>query len=150
QKEAEIATLDTKSQIGFLGSDYRNQKAAEANALREQIANLRNTASSITGNGQFNSLEAATLGLSSGEGLYNLGANAIKSGVAEKDRLISKDEQARQAALAQLAGLDLSNQLSTNLLYDNAERAGTQTALDALDLEGTRKAINEAEQNFQQ
>jgi hypothetical protein len=97
----------------------------------------------------FNTLEAASLGINSGEGLYNLGADAIKSGIADKQRLISKNEQARQAALASLAGLDQANQLSTNLLYNNADLAGTQTALDALDLEATRAGLNAAEKNFQ-
>lgn len=96
-----------------------------------------------------NSAEAAILGVQSGEGLYNLGENAIKTRNAEKDRLISKDEQARQAVLAALAGLDQAKTLDTTLKYGNAEKAGTQTAMDALDLESTRKAITEAEKNFQ-
>lgn len=97
----------------------------------------------------FNEFEAATLGVNAGEGLYNLGADAIKSGVSDKTRLISKDEQARQAVLAQLAGLDNSNRLDTNLRYDNADKAGTQSILDSLDLQGTRDNINNAEQNFE-
>jgi hypothetical protein len=96
----------------------------------------------------FNPFEAGVLGVQSGEGLYNLGADAIKSSVADKTRLVSKDEQARQAALAALAGLDQSNRLDTNLLYSDAAKAGTQTAADALDLAATRAAINSAEQNF--
>lgn len=96
-----------------------------------------------------NPFEAEVLGVDSGEGLYKLGANAIKTAQAEKARLISQDEQARQAALASLAGLDLSNRLDTNLLYDKADLAGTQSALDALDLEGTRAGLNAAEQNFE-
>jgi hypothetical protein len=96
----------------------------------------------------FSTFEAASLGLNSGEGLYNLGADAIKSAQHDKTRLISKDEQARQAALSQLAGLDMSNQLDTNLLYGDADRAGTQSALDALDLKATREGLNAAEQQF--
>lgn len=92
--------------------------------------------------------EAGILGIGSGEGLYNLGENAIKTGVADKSKLISRDEQARQAALANLAGLDLSKRLDTNLLYGDASLAGTQTAMDALDTQGIRNALNQAEQGF--
>lgn len=93
--------------------------------------------------------EAAILGISSGEGLYNLGADAIKTAAYDKEKLVSRDEQTRQAVLAQLAGLDQQKRLDTNLKYANADKAGTQTATDALDLAGTRAGLNEAEQNFQ-
>jgi hypothetical protein len=96
-----------------------------------------------------NPVEAAILGVNSGEGIYNMGADAIKTGVADKEKLVSKDEQHRQAALAQLAGLDRSSQLDTNLKYGDVNKAGTQSALDALDLAGTRAALNEGEKNFQ-
>lgn len=98
---------------------------------------------------QFSNEEAAILGLQSGEGIYNVGADVIKTAAADKEKLISRDEQARQAALAALAGLDKSNQLDTNLKYSNADKAGTQSAYDALDLAGTRANINAAEENFQ-
>lgn len=97
----------------------------------------------------FNSAEAAFLGINNGEGLYNLGENAIKTGDAHRDQLISRDEQARQAALAQLAGYDLSNQLDTNLKYTDADKAGTQSIYNSIDLAGTRAGLNEAEKNFQ-
>lgn len=96
-----------------------------------------------------NGLESNILGIGSGEGFYNLGADAIKTGVADREKLISKNEQARQAALASLGALDQRGLLSTNLKYGNADLAGTQTALDALDLQGTRAGLNAAEQNFQ-
>lgn len=97
----------------------------------------------------FNDFEAGVLGVNSGEGLYNLGENAIKSGVAERDRLVSRDEQTRQAVLAQLAGLDKSNRLDTNLRYADADKAGTQSILDSLDTEGTRGNLNAAEKGFE-
>jgi hypothetical protein len=96
-----------------------------------------------------NGLESNILGIGSGEGFYNLGADAIKTGVADREKLISKNEQARQAALASLGGLDKQGLLNTNLKYGNADLAGTQTALDALDLTGTRANLNDAEKNFQ-
>lgn len=97
---------------------------------------------------QLSAEEAAILGINPGEGLYNLGADAIKTAAYDKEKLISRDEQARQAALSALAGLDQSNRLDTNLKYSKAEKAGTQSAMDALDLEGIRSGLNEAETNF--
>lgn len=101
------------------------------------------------GGADLNSVEAGILGVQSGEGLYNAGADVIKTAAHDKERLISRDEQARQAALSQLAGLDDSNMLDTNLLYNNADKAGTQSASDALDLAGTRAGLNQAEKGFQ-
>lgn len=95
-----------------------------------------------------NNLEAAILGVGSGEGFYNLGERAIATGVADRERLISRDEQARQAALASLGALDSEKLLDTNLRYTDAAKAGTQSALDALDLAGTRERLNAAEQAF--
>lgn len=101
------------------------------------------------GGANLNSIEAGILGVNSGEGLYNAGADVIKTAQADKNKLISRDEQTRQAVLAQLAGLDQQQRLDTNLKYDKADMAGTQTALDALDLEGTRAGLNAAEKSFQ-
>lgn len=136
-----------KNQINALNSTLSNLNKQKS-TIDKQISKVQTPKNTNNDATFFNSAEAAMLGINSGEGLYNLGANAIKSGVADKEKLISKDEQARQAALASLAGLDLSNQLDTNLLYNNAEKAGTQTALDALDLAGTRANINAAEEAF--
>lgn len=97
-----------------------------------------------------NPFEASVLGVKSGEGLYNMGPDAIKTALADRERLITKDEQLRQAALAQLAGLDTSNTLDTNLRYGDASKAGTQSLLDALDLAGTRQALNAAESSFRE
>jgi hypothetical protein len=145
-----------------LMSDYQKTKAhqqalADAHSKYDSIINAQNdydsglnSLKSNFNNNQvaLNSQEAGILGLNSGEGLYNLGADAIKTTAADKERLISRDEQARQAALASLAGLDKSNQLDTSLKYSNADKAGTQTATDALDVAGTRAGITEAEKNF--
>lgn len=98
----------------------------------------------------FSAEEAALLGLQSGQGLYNLGADAIKTAQAEKDRLVSRNEVARQLALQQLAQLDQQKRLDQNVAYGNLDRAGTQDTLDALDVAGTQAAIKEAEDLFQQ
>lgn len=123
-----------------------NTASNNANNVQSQLADINdkfNNDAVI-----FNPFEAATLGVQSGEGLYNLGADAIKTGIADRNRLVSKDEQARQAALSSLAGLDLSNRLDTSLRYTNADKAGTQSILDSLDLAGTRKNLNAAEKGF--
>lgn len=97
----------------------------------------------------FNQMEANLLGVGSGEGLYKLGEKAIKTANADREKLVSRDEQARQAVLSQLAGLDLSDRLDTNLKFSNADKAGTQSVLDSYDAEATRKGLNEAEEGFQ-
>ena len=124
-----------------------NNIAQQKSAVDSQISDLQQSYNPNAVN--FNSAEAAILGLNNGEGLYNLGADAIKVGQADRERLISKDEQARQAALASLGALDNQGLLDTNLKYKDASKAGTQSALDALDLTGTRAGLNEAEKNFQ-
>jgi len=92
--------------------------------------------------------EAAILGLQEGEGLYNLGENVVQQRALDRDRLVSRDEQARLAALATLAGMDERRLLSTNNLYQDASRAGTQTATDILDRDAVRQSLANAEQAF--
>lgn len=148
-------------------NDIRNQsreafttgKTAEETATENRLQNVLDNWNKLpdyfkslianSGNTDLNSLEAGILGINSGEGLYNLGKGAIATGVADKEKLISRDEQARQAALAALGGLDAQGLLSTNLKYGDASKAGTQSALDALDLAKTRENLNAAEQAFQ-
>lgn len=110
-----------------------------------QIANIRGQNKNLV---NLSSEEAALLGVGAGAGLYNLGEEAIRTAQAEKDRLVSRDEVARQQALSQLAGLDQQSRLNTNVNYGNLDRAGTQTAMDALDVAATQQALREAEQNF--
>lgn len=92
--------------------------------------------------------EAAILGLQEGEGLYNLGENVVQQRALDRDRLVSRDEQARLAALSSLAGMDERSLLSTNNLYQDASRAGTQTATDILDRDAVRQSLANAEQAF--
>jgi hypothetical protein len=91
--------------------------------------------------------EAAILGISAGEGSYNLGEDLIQTEAADNKRLVSRDEVARQQALAQLAGLDNQKRLSTNQEY-GMEGAGTQNSMSALNTAGVRRALNEAQENF--
>lgn len=94
--------------------------------------------------------EAAVLGISSGEGLYNTTPDQIKTAQADRERLISQNEFARQQALAQLAGLDLSKGLQKELKYTNRDKAGTQSLQDSLDTEAFRNQLNEAQNLFKQ
>jgi hypothetical protein len=94
--------------------------------------------------------EAAVLGISSGEGIYNLGQGLIQDVAAERGRLITKDELARQQALARLAGTDLSKALQKELLYSDMEKAGTQNLQSSLNTEAIRNALNEAQQKFKE
>lgn len=144
---------------GTTEQDLNNAKAAVANAhskysaLSSQKANLDSQYNDLSNNYNKNAVnlsdaESKMLGIENGEGLYNLGADAIKTAAYDKEKLISRDEQARQAALSQLAGLDNSNMLDTNLKYGNAGKAGLQSASDAIDITGTRAGLNEGEENF--
>lgn len=94
--------------------------------------------------------EMATLGISSGEGLYNLGQDLIGNVEARREKLITKDELSRQLALAQLAGLDVSKQLQKDLTYTDLEKAGTQDLLSSLDTKAIRESLNRREKEFRE
>lgn len=104
--------------------------------------------------------EAAMLGVSSGEGLYNLIKdagieNVIKTKAADKEKLISKSEQSQLAKLQNLAQMAndygvQGSDLSFRNQYQDAAKAGTQTAFDAMDAESLRRALNEAETGFRE
>jgi len=94
--------------------------------------------------------EMAILGVSSGEGLYNLGQDAIAQAKAERDRLVTRDEQARLFALSQLAGLDLDKALKSDVLYNDLDKAGTQTLNSSLDTQKIRDVLNAEEQAFRE
>lgn len=91
--------------------------------------------------------EANIFGINAGESLYNLGPELLTTTAADKNKLISKNEVARQLALAKLAGLDKSKILNDKVLYDINE-AGTQNALSAANLEGLRNRINQEKEQF--
>jgi hypothetical protein len=94
--------------------------------------------------------EMATLGISSGEGLYNLGQDLIGNVEARREKLISKDELSRQLALSQLAGLDVSNKLQKDLTYTDLEKAGTQDLLSSLDVAGIRERLDAQQKAFKE
>jgi hypothetical protein len=94
--------------------------------------------------------EAAVLGISSGEGLYNIGQGDIRTVAADREKLITQNEFARQQALSQLAGLDQSKALQKELLYKDQAKAGTQDLTKSLDTEAFRTLLNEAQQGFKE
>lgn len=110
------------------------------------------------GTTKLSDVEAAMLGVSSGEGLYNTIRdqginNVIKTTTANKEALVSKAEQSQLANLQKLAEMaDTYNQQGNDLNYksgyQNADIAGTQTAYDALDAQHLRDVLNEAETGF--
>ena len=92
--------------------------------------------------------EAAVLGIGAGEGLYNIRPEDIKAAEAQRSKLITKDELARQQALAQLAGQDVARELQKDLTYTDMEKAGTQDLASSLDVESFRRLLNESQQGF--
>lgn len=155
-RASEIANVRAQSREAFT-KEQEAERALTEGRLDEAIASgnefaqyFKDQLTGKTGTVNLNPYEAALLGVSSGEGLYNLGGDAVKIANLDRARLISQDEFARQKALADLAQLDAERQLSTNLKYSDQALAGTQTAADALDVAGTRAALNEAEQRFRE
>lgn len=157
QRTQEIANIQEQARQGFTSAQTAEKEATDArlsqvvenwNQLPEYYKEI--IRKSPAGQVAFSEEEASRLGLTSGTGLYNLGEDAIRTAQAEKDRLVSRDEVARQQALAQLAGLDQQRRLNTDVKYSDMSRAGTQTAMDALDVAATQQALKEAEENFRQ
>jgi hypothetical protein len=134
--EAATARLESSKKALAGYSDFANQL--------KDIKNMNMGQLSLTPE------EAAVLGISSGEGLYNIGQDLIQDVNAERGRLITKDQFARQQALARLAGLDTSKALQKDLQYTDAEKAGTQTLSSSLDTEAIRNALNEAQKGFKE
>lgn len=95
--------------------------------------------------------EAGLLGIKAGQGLYNLTPEElVQTNIAERARLISKDELSRQLALQQLAGTDVSRELQKDLLYTDLEKAGTQTAEDAINRKAVQDTLAAQEKAFRE
>ena len=95
--------------------------------------------------------EAGLLEIKAGQGLYNLTPDElIQTQAAERERLITKDELSRQLALQQLANLDVNRQLQKDLLYSDLEKAGTQTAEDAINKQAIQDVLKAQELAFQE
>lgn len=120
-------------------------------------AHFRAALSNPDGTVNLSSIEAGVLGVDSGEGLYNLtGEDLFGDGItdkvqADRSRLATINEQqnlARLQALSNLAhGGDKLYDINQSD-YSDADLAGTQTAFDALDIEGVRNQLTNAEEAF--
>lgn len=105
-------------------------------------------------------LESEMLGIKGGEGLYNLLSqpggidNLIKTSKADKNQLISRDEQSQLSRLQSIAELanDYGSQnsgINFRNEYNNRDSAGNQNALDALDMNNLRDKLQGSEKEFQ-
>lgn len=154
--EKKLAEIDRiKNSMSVLGQQYANQKA-EVAALQktpeyQQYAQQKSAADKMNMNQwALSPEEAAVLGVSAGEGLYNIGQGDIRTVAADREKLITQNEFARQQALSQLAGLDLSKGLQKELKYKDQSKAGTQDLTKSLDTESFRNLLNEAQQGFKE
>lgn len=103
-------------------------------------------------------LEAEALGIKGGEGLYNIlkeqGIEGlIKTATADRNKLISTDEQSQLARLQSIAQLakDYGTEGSgVNVVNPFADRdlAGTQNTTSALDIDNFRNLVQGAERDF--
>jgi len=129
------------------------KRIAGAKAGGQEVATYMQNLFKAAGNKpvDLSETEAAILGIKSGEGLYNLtGDQLVKLNQLRDERLISKDERARLEALVKLAELDRQKQLQTEYFqkYKDASLAGTQSAMDIINTQAIRDAINAEEQKF--
>ena len=120
-------------------------------------AHFREALSRPDGTVDISKVEAATLGVQSGEGLYQLSGEDLfgtaedPAVVAERARLISQGEQGNLSRLQALSNLAQTDEKLYDIGdYFNQDIAGTQSAFDALNLEGVRSKLSGAEQGFRQ
>lgn len=146
---------------------YLQQKA---DATRQTAASLRQDMPKIQELEQYASydpnsldvglsqLEAEALGVQGGEGLYNIlkeqGVEGlIKTTAADRNKLVSTDEQSQLARLQSIAEMakDYGVQGSgVNVVnpYANRDLAGQQDATSALDMENFKRQLQGAEKGF--
>lgn len=144
-------TSGLSNQIGTIGADI-----SKMNELANQGAGTNFDPNAF--NLGLSQLEAEALGIKGGEGLYNLlkdkGIDSlIKTNNADRNQLVSQDEQsqlARLQSIAQLAkdygvtgsGVNFANQ------YGDRDVAGNQNALSALDMDNFQRMLQGAERTF--
>lgn len=132
---------------------------------QSQLDSIRNQYGDLTKfnpdnmNLNLSQLEAEMLGIKGGEGLYNILKNGgidnlIKTAQSNREQLISQDEQSQLARLQSIAELandygSVDSGINFRNDYVNRDLAGTQSALDALDLNNFRDVMQAAEKNFQ-
>ena len=156
QRQASIEGIRSGARQEFTGA-----RAAEEQAVEERLSQTVENWNQLPdyfkqvlrdkekGTLALSEQEAGLLGIRAGEGLYNLSPEAlVQTSAAERNRLITKNELSRQLALQQLAGTDVSRELQKDLLYTDLEKAGTQTAEDAINKAGIRDVLNAQEKAF--
>lgn len=172
EKEKEILSLQKQIDqeksgripIGKIGRTiiYGN-KTPDQNKIKALEQKIADTESMLTTQGlDLGQLEAATLGVKSGTGLYNLLRDKterdalLESFDASKlasDQMITKAQQGQLAELQRLAQLSRDygvqgSGIDYRSAYQDAEKAGTQDAFDALNLEKFRGHLTGAERDF--
>ena len=158
QRQASIEGIRSGARQEFTGA-----RAAEEQAVEERLSQTVENWNQLPdyfkqvlrdkekGTLALSEQEAGLLGIRAGEGLYNLSPEAlVQTSAAERNRLITKNELSRQLALQQLAGTDVSRELQKDLLYTDLEKAGTQTAEDAINKAGIRDVLNAEEKAFRE
>ena len=119
-------------------------------------AHFRTILSNPDGTVNLSKIEAGVLGVDSGEGLYNLsgedlfGDGSVDKVQSDNKKLVARSEQENMNRLQALSNLALGGE---EKLYDigeyaNNELAGTQSAFDALGIEGVRDQLANAEETF--
>ena len=174
----DIAKTDTTLKDGSNQNDAARKQAdsemfllqGEVDRTRQQAASLRQDMPKIQELEQFASydpnsldvglsqLEAEALGVQGGEGLYNIlkeqGVDGlIKTAAADRNKLVSTDEQSQLARLQSIAEMAKDYGVSgsgVNIVnpYGNRDVAGTQDATSALDMENFKRQLQGAEKGF--
>lgn len=180
QQTARTDAIQRSREIGDIRSQARQalQSAAQQRAVDVEAAltgqmeagqalsdYYRDILSGSEGGLDLGSLEAETLGARSGAGLYNILSNEQErealldnldaTSQLDRAKLISADEQAQLAELQRLAQLSedygvTDSGLDFRSAYQDANLAGTQDALAALNLQGFGDALTEAETRFRE
>lgn len=133
------------------------KKANEGIAALEPLKEFKNYDPEAL-NMKLSQLEAESLGIQGGEGLYNLIKDQgieglLKTKAADRQQLVSQQEQsqlARLQSLAELAkdyGVEGSGVNVVNPFQDRS-LAGKQTALSALDVDNFKRLMQGAERTF--
>lgn len=121
-------------------------------------AHFRKIFSDANGKPDLSALEASMLGIQQGEGIYGLTADELfaseegQEGYVSPEvaRLISEQESSNLQRLRALSNLARTEEDLYTIKddYSKFDKAGTQSALDALNTDHIRNKLAEAEQNF--
>lgn len=158
--EARKSLTDISQQRQQEVEDYLGSQLGAGKDLAKYYTDILNSSNTGLDLGE---LEAETLGVQSGVGMYRLLSDPQtrkqlisdldRSGQLSKDQLVTLEQQGQLAELQRLnelsqaygtqgSGLDYRN------LYTDADKAGTQTAFDALGLDKFKDYLTEAEKGF--